>query len=176
VYHQREHCKPNTRHNNTGVPPGRTCSLTRRTRRECGWHRVVASYALLHGGGGALLARWVGFARTVYIHRTWPYSVVSLLKVPYIHRIYMVLANPNDESSSVFNFQAVQNIAYTQNMITKITNITNMIPKMIPNIYTNYDCMYGDFSCWLCREHAIFTHIYLHTYQCCAPDAWRRQW
>jgi len=48
-------------------------------------------------GGRATL--YIGLARTVYIHRTYtPYMTVylvnSLLKIPYIHRIYMVLANP----------------------------------------------------------------------------------
>jgi hypothetical protein len=41
--------------------------------------------------------RFVGLARTVYIHRIYTvYLMISLPKIPYKHRICMVLANPTD--------------------------------------------------------------------------------
>ena len=36
----------------------------------------------------------VGLAKTVFIHRIWPYIRISLPKIPYIHRIYKVRASP----------------------------------------------------------------------------------
>ena len=38
---------------------------------------------------------YVGLARTVYTPYMTVYLMISLPKIPYIHRIYMVLANPN---------------------------------------------------------------------------------
>ena len=37
----------------------------------------------------------VGLARTVYTPYVTVYLVISLPKIPYMHRIYMVLANSN---------------------------------------------------------------------------------
>jgi hypothetical protein len=36
----------------------------------------------------------LGLAKTVFIHRIWPYIRISLPKIPYIHRIYKVRASP----------------------------------------------------------------------------------
>jgi hypothetical protein len=44
----------------------------------------------------------LGLARTVYIHRMTEYLVISLPKTPYIHLIYVVLANPNDPRHVIF--------------------------------------------------------------------------
>jgi len=49
----------------------------------------------------------VGLARTVYIHRIWPYIWWFFLpKIPYIHHIYMVLANPKYLSSQPNQWQS----------------------------------------------------------------------
>jgi len=39
------------------------------------------------------------------------YTVISLPKIPYIHRIYMVLANPTDEHQGYTEFQAGEHVS-----------------------------------------------------------------
>ena len=47
----------------------------------------------LHGGGAIMIINRVGQNR-IYAPSMTVYLVISLPNIPYIHRIYMVLANP----------------------------------------------------------------------------------
>ena len=76
------------------------------------WRSEPDVFCVLHLN--PLHNKYLGLARTVYIHRIWlyirwfpcqkyriytpymaVYTVISLPKTPYIHRMYMVLANPS---------------------------------------------------------------------------------
>ena len=69
------------------------CSVTNKYSLELRWNSVML-LSFLEQRHVVLVISRVGQNRIIYTEMT-VYLVISLPKIPYIHRIYMVLANPS---------------------------------------------------------------------------------
>ena len=97
----------------------------------------------------ARLIRKVGHKR-IYAPYMTVYLVISLPKIPYIHRIYMVLTNPT------YTLKLIQLIVLSPLLTLNLASSTNLQGWPQPYIYRYTRCTHGIFS----REITIHTVMY----------------